>query len=82
MLFITVFIICDITAFRMVEIYGKELPLSGFIIPIIFAIGDITAEIYGYRITMNMLYNGIVSQCIFGLLITFFYGSLPHLPII
>jgi|GEM_PF-722963 len=80
MLFITVFIICDITAFRMVEVYGKELPLSGFIIPIIFAIGDITAETYGYRITMKMLFNGILCQCIFGILITFFLWIAPSPP--
>ncbi len=80
MLFITVFVICDITAFRMVEVFGKELPLSGFIIPIIFAIGDITAEIYGYRITMNMLFNGILCQCVFGILITFFLWVAPSPP--
>ncbi len=80
MLFITVFVICDTTAYRMVEVYGKELPLSGFIIPIIFAIGDITAETYGYRITMKMLLNGIICQCVFGILITFFLWIAPSPP--
>lgn len=72
MLFITVFIICDTTVYRMVDIFGKELPLSGFIIPIVFMIGDIIAETYGYRITMKVVFNGILCQCLFGILITLF----------
>lgn len=72
MLFITIFVMCDITAYRMVHIFNKELPLSGFIIPILFSIGDIVAEAYGYRITMKILVNGIICQCVFGVLITLF----------
>ena len=72
MLFITVFIICDTTVYRMVDVFGKELPLSGFVIPIVFMIGDIIAETYGYRITMKVVLNGILCQCLFGILISLF----------
>ena len=79
MLFITIFIICDITAFRMVSYFGKELPLSGFIIPILFALGDIIAETYGYRITMKILLSGIVCQLLFGVIISFaLLAPTPH----
>src|SRR5579883_362603 len=70
LLFITVFIICDITAFRMVAFFGSEIPLSGLIIPCVFALGDIIAEVYGYRITMKILFCGIICQFLFGIFIT------------
>lgn len=70
MLFITIFLICDTTAFRMVPYFGDEIPLSGLIIPIVFAIGDIIAETYGYKITMKVLMSGIICQFLFGLILT------------
>ena len=68
MLFISIFLICDTTAFRMVEFFGREVPLSGFIIPAIFALGDIIAETYGYRITMKVLFSGIICQLLYGII--------------
>ncbi len=69
-LFITIFLICDITAFRMVLFFGNEIPLSGLIIPAVFALGDIIAEVYGYRIIMNVLKSAIFCQMLFGIIIT------------
>src|SRR5258708_7362902 len=69
-LFITIFLICDITAFRMVLFFGNEIPLSGLIIPAVFALGDIIAEGYGYRITMNILKSAIICQMLFGIILT------------
>lgn len=68
MLFIAVFLICDTTAFRMVSFFGKEIPLSGLVIPIVFALGDIIAEAYGYRITMKILFSAIICQFLYGVL--------------
>lgn len=67
MLFITIFIVCDTTAFRMVMFFGREVPLSGLIIPFVFALGDIIAEAYGYRLTMKILFSAIFCQFLFGL---------------
>lgn len=72
MLFITIFVVCDTTVYRMVYLFGREMPLSGFIIPILFLLGDVLAEAYGYRITMKILTSGIICQCLFGILITLF----------
>lgn len=68
MLFIAIFLICDTTAFRMVMFFGKEIPLSGLVIPIVFALGDIIAEAYGYRITMKILFSAIICQFLYGVL--------------
>lgn len=68
MLFITIFLMCDTTAFRMVMFFGREVPLSGLIIPIVFALGDIIAEAYGYRLTMKILFSAIICQFLYGVM--------------
>lgn len=79
MLFITIFIMCDTTGYRMVPFFGSEVPLSGFIIPIVFALGDILAEAYGYRITMKVLMSGICCQFLYGFLMMLVLKA-PSLP--
>lgn len=71
MLFITVFIVCDITAFRMTNLFGTVVPVSGLIIPLVFSLGDLTADVYGYQISRKLIWNAIVCQFMFGILITF-----------
>lgn len=71
MLFVAIFFVCDTTAFRMVKFFSYEVPLSGFIIPLIFALGDIIAETYGYRVTMKVLSSGIICQLCYGLMMFF-----------
>ncbi|BCA97278.1 transporter (plasmid) [Legionella antarctica] len=70
MLFITIFIVCDITAFRMTNLFGTVVPVSGLIIPVVFSLGDLTAEVYGYQISRKLIWNALVCQFIFGILIT------------
>lgn len=76
MLFITIFIVCDTTAFRMTNFFGSAIPVSGLIIPILFALGDLIAEVYGYHISRKLIWNGLVCQTIFGVMITI----AVHLP--
>lgn len=47
MVFITIFIVCDTTAFRMTNLFGSVVPVSGLIIPIVFSLGDLIADVYG-----------------------------------
>lgn len=70
MLFITIFIVCDITAFRMTSLFGTTVPVSGMIIPIVFSLGDIIADVYGYQISRKLIWNALICQFIFGILIT------------
>ncbi|AHE66197.1 VUT family protein [Legionella oakridgensis] len=70
MLFITIFIACDITAFRMTTLFGANVPVSGLIIPIVFALGDLIADIYGYQISRKLIWNALICQFIFGIVIT------------
>jgi len=70
MLFITIFIACDCTAFRMTGFFGTDVPTSGLIIPIVFSLGDLIAEVYGYHISRKLIWNNLICQFIFGLIIT------------
>ncbi|MGC1182383.1 VUT family protein [Legionella sp.] len=70
MLFITIFIVCDITAFRMTTLFGTNVPVSGLIIPIVFSLGDIIADVYGYQISRKLIWNALICQFLFGILIT------------
>lgn len=71
MLFTVTYITVDITAYRMVDFFGQSVPASGFIIPIVFWFNDIIVEVYGYRTSRKMIWNLLVCQFVFGLLITF-----------
>ena len=71
MLFVTVFIACDSTAFRMTEFFGTPVPTSGLIIPVVFSLGDLIAEVYGYHISRKLIWNNLICQFVFGLIITF-----------
>ena len=70
MLFITIFIVCDITAFRMTTLFGSTVPVSGIIIPLVFALGDLIADIYGYQISRKLIWNALICQFLFGIAIT------------
>ena len=68
LIFMTIFIVCETTAFRMVDFLGQSVPASGLIIPIIFSLGDIVAEVYGYAIVRKLIWNSLFCQLMFGFL--------------
>lgn len=71
MLIITIFVVCDTTAFRMTPFGGSDVPVSGLILPVVFALGDLVADVYGFNISRKMIWNVVICQVIFGLTITF-----------
>lgn len=70
MLFITIFIVCESTAFRMTTLFGTTVPVSGLIIPVVFSLGDLIADVYGYHISRKLIWNALICQFIFGIVIT------------
>ena len=70
MVVITIFLVCDTTAFRMTPFFGSNVPVSGFILPVVFALGDVVADVYGYDISRKMIWNTVICQVIFGITIT------------
>lgn len=54
----------------MVNFFGTNVPASGLIIPFVFSMGDLIAEVYGYRISRKLIWNNLICQFIFGIVIT------------
>jgi len=67
MLFITLFLVCDTTAFRMTRLFGTTVPVSGLIIPLVFALGDLIADVYGYSISRKLIWNALICQFVFAI---------------
>ena len=70
MLFMTIFIVCETTAFRMTTLFGSSVPTSGLIIPLVFSLGDLIADVYGYHISRKLIWNALVCQILFGIIMT------------
>lgn len=70
MIFITIFIVCETTAFRMTTLFGTAVPTSGLIIPFVFSLGDLIADVYGYHISRKLIWNALICQFLFGIFIT------------
>ncbi len=70
MLFVTIFLVCDTTSFRMTTLFGSVVPVSGLIIPVVFSLGDLVADVYGYDISRKLIWNTLICQLIFGVLLT------------
>lgn len=75
MLFITLFLICDTTAFRMTRLFGTTVPVSGLIIPLAFALGDLIADVYGYTVSRKLIWNAMACQFIFAIGMTLAVNS-------
>lgn len=76
MLFMTIFIVCETTAFRMTTLFGVTVPASGLIIPVAFSLGDLIADVYGYHISRKLIWNALVCQLLFGIFMT----AVTHFP--
>lgn len=70
MLFVTIALACDISTFRMTQVFGSTLPVSGLLLPLAFALGDLIADVYGYSLSRKLIWNALLCQLIFSLLMT------------
>lgn len=70
MLFMSIFLVCEVIAWRMVEVFGHVIPACGIIIAFAFFLGDIVAEVYGYHISRKLIWNALICQIIFGIIVT------------
>ena len=74
MLTITFFIMCDTTAFRPTMFLGTEIPLSGLILPVVFALSDVISEVYGFDASRKLIKNIIICQVIYSVCIRWLLG--------
>lgn len=56
--FITCLITANITAVKLVEVFGMVLPAAVIIFPISYIFGDVLTEVYGYRQARRVIWLG------------------------
>lgn len=77
MAYVTVSISADVVAFKFVNFLGLLESGATIIFPLTYIIGDVTCEVYGWSISMRIVWIGLLCETLFALLITF----IIHLPV-
>ncbi len=72
----TFLIICDIICYKIVQLGPLVQPASAFMYPVSYIIGDMIAEIYGYKLARQLIWYSLLCQLLFAVAITLFI-SLP-----
>jgi len=57
-IFITCLITANITAVKLIDLFGIILPAAIFIFPISYITGDVLTEVYGYRQARRVIWMG------------------------
>lgn len=76
MMYITVSITADVVAFRFDSYFGLIESGATIIFPLTYVIGDITCEVYGWYVSMRIVWLGLFCEGIFAALTTI----IIHLP--
>jgi uncharacterized integral membrane protein (TIGR00697 family) len=63
-LFITCLITANITAVKLVSVFGLVLPAAVIIFPVSYILGDVLTEVYGYRRARQVIWLGFFCNLI------------------
>jgi len=63
-LFVTCLITANITAVKLIDLYGFILPAAIFVFPLSYIIGDVLTEVYGYRRARQVIWLGFFCNLI------------------
>jgi queuosine precursor transporter len=62
--FVTCLITANITAVKLVDLFGLVLPAAIFIFPLSYITGDVLTEVYGYRQARKVIWLGFLCNLI------------------
>jgi queuosine precursor transporter len=71
-LMITILLICDALAFKVVSIYGYDFSASGLIFPLGFLLASIITEVYGFTLAGRIIWVQLLCQASFILTVNLF----------
>ena|SRR3990167_930969 len=71
-LMITILLICDALAFKVVSIYGLDFAASGLIFPMGFLLASVITEVYGFTLAGRIIWVQLLCQACFILTINLF----------
>jgi queuosine precursor transporter len=62
--FVTVLIISNIIAVKLVQVFGLILPAAVVLFPVAYIFGDVLTEVYGYRQARKVIWTGFFCNLI------------------
>ncbi len=71
-LMITILLICDALAFKVVSICGYDFAASGLIFPLGFLFASIITEVYGFTLAGRIIWVQLICQALFILTVNLF----------
>lgn len=74
--FVTVLIISNIIAVKMVQLAGLVLPAAVILFPVAYIFGDVLTEVYGYRQARRVIWTGFFCNLI-AVIAIWVAGALP-----
>lgn len=78
-IFVTVLVISNIIAVKLVSIWGLVLPAAVILFPISYIFGDILTEVYGYANARKVIWTGFLCNLL-AVLAIWVAGILPAVP--
>jgi queuosine precursor transporter len=78
--FVTCLIAANITAVKLVGIFGFVLPAAVIVFPISYICGDVLTEVYGYRVARRVIWLGFLCNLL-AVVAIFLGGLLPAAPV-
>ena len=64
-LFVTLLLSSNLIAIKLVDFYGQTLPAAILVFPIIYILGDVLTEVYGFRRARQTIFLGFACNLIF-----------------
>lgn len=71
-LMITILLICDALAFKIVSVYGYAFSASGLIFPAGFLLASVITEVYGFTLAGRIIWVQLICQALFILSVNIF----------
>lgn len=70
MIYITISVSADVVAFKFSYFFGLIQSGATILFPFTYVIGDVICEVYGWKISMKIVWYGLACEAIFALLLT------------
>jgi queuosine precursor transporter len=78
-LFVTALITANVTAVKLIGMFGLVLPAAVVVFPISYICGDVLTEVYGYRATRRVIWLGFLCNLL-AVAAIYLGGILPAAP--
>lgn len=79
MLYMSLVILCSIVGFKLILTPYGVMSGASLVCPFLFLMGDIVAEVYGYKLALQLFFSGLICKLIL-VVVSYLIISLPSPP--